>query len=97
MSSPVILINVFEVPVGTESDFIAWWKKSSEALQGEPGFIEATLHHSLKPESRFQFINVARWETEESLAQARIKNKDILQSLSVGKGTPSLYEVAFRY
>jgi heme-degrading monooxygenase HmoA len=97
MSSPVVLINVFEVPTGTENEFIAWWKRCSEALKKEPGFIDARMHRSLKPGSRFQFINVAHWETEEALNAARVKNQAVLQSLTAGKGNPTLCEVALEY
>lgn len=67
MSFPVVLINVFEVPAGMENAFIEWWKRSSEALQKEQGFIDAQLHQSHKPDTRFQFINIAHWETEDLL------------------------------
>ncbi len=97
MAAPVVLINVFEVPGGTESAFIEWWKKSSEALQHEPGFIDARLHQSCNHNARFQFINVAHWDTEEALNQARARHRDILGSLTAGKGTPALYEVAAAY
>ncbi len=97
MLSPATLINVFEVSAGTQNDFVEWWKKSSEALKKEPGFIDATLHRSLKPGSRFQFINIARWETVEALDLARTRNAAILQSPHPGNGNPALYEVAFQY
>lgn len=97
MSSPVVLINIFEVPAGTEAAFIAWWKKSSEALKQEPGFLDARLHQSLTSDSRFQFVNVAHWETAEALALARTRNAAALQSLVAGKGTPSLYKVIAQY
>lgn len=97
MPSPVVLINVFEVPVEAEQEFLAWWKNSSEALKKEPGFIDARLHRHLHPGMRFQFVNVAHWESEEALNIARVKNQDILQSLRAGKGTPLLCEVALEY
>ncbi len=97
MSFPVVLINVFEVPAGMENAFIEWWKRSSEALQKEQGFIDAQLHQSHKPDTRFQFINIAHWETEESLDHARVRNKGILQSMPAGKGNPALYKVALQY
>lgn len=97
MQAPIVLINVFEVPSGMEEAFLAWWKNSSEALKQEPGFIDATLHQTLKAEARFQFINVAHWETPQALDQARIKNKDVLQSLPTGKGNPALYKIAAQY
>lgn len=97
MATPVVLINVFEVPVGTEQAFLEWWRKSSEALRHEPGFIDARLHQSRDRHARFQFINVAHWDTEEALNQARARHRDILGSLAAGKGTPALYEVAAAY
>lgn len=97
MPAPVVLINVFEVSSGQEHEFVEWWKQSSEVLKLEPGFIDAKLHKSLKPDSRFQFVNIAHWETEEALNRARTRNKDILQSLTVGKGNPATYAVAEQY
>lgn len=97
MATPVVLINVFEVTSGQEHIFIEWWKQSSEALQQEPGFIDARLHQSCQPGARFRFINVAHWETEEALNQARTRHHSVLRSLTVGKGIPALYEVAAEY
>lgn len=97
MATPVVLINVFEVPIGTEDAFIEWWRKSSEALRHEPGFIDARLHQSRNRAARFQFINVAHWETEAALHQARARHQELLGSLAAGKGTPALYEVAAAY
>jgi heme oxygenase (mycobilin-producing) len=97
MSPTVILINVFEVSVDQEQEFIAWWKQCSDVLKEEPGFLDATLHRSLKPDARFQFINLAHWETAESLNLALAQNQELLQSLHAWKGIPALYEVALRY
>ena len=97
MTATIVLINLFEVPSGTENEFLEWWKKCSEALKSEPGFIDATLHRKLKPDTRFQYINVAHWETEESLNVARTRNQAILRSIPAGKGEPAIYEVALAY
>ena len=97
MHDPVVLINVFEVSSGREKDFLEWWQHCSEALQQEPGFIDAKLHRNLKASARFQFINIAHWETAEALERARIKNKDVLQAIAVEKGIPGLYEIALQY
>lgn len=97
MLLPAILINVFEVPAGKEEDFITWWDRSSEELRREPGFIDAKLHRSVRPGARFQFINIAHWETTTALEQARDKHASLLQSLTVGKGNPAFYEIVSQY
>jgi heme-degrading monooxygenase HmoA len=97
MPSPIVLINVFEVYGNMENEFVEWWKNCSEALKKEPGFIDARLHRNLTSDSRFQFINVAHWETEEAFVLARTKNKDILRATPAGKGNSALYEVAVQY
>jgi heme-degrading monooxygenase HmoA len=97
MPSPVVLINVFEVSGGMENEFVEWWKNCSEALKKEPGFIDAQLHRNLKSASRFQFINVAHWETEETFVQARTKNKEVLRANAAWKGNPAIYEVSLAY
>ncbi len=97
MSAPIALINMFEVASGMEHEFVEWWKNCSEALKHEPGFIDARLHRNLQSDSRFQFINVAHWETEEAFAEARIKNKDVMRANPGWKGNPALYEVSVTY
>ena len=95
MQSAVVLINLFEVPLGMEDAFVEWWKKSTEALKKEPGFIDAKLHRRLTAGQRFEFVNVAHWETAESLNIARNKHHDILNSLVAGKGNPALYRIVW--
>lgn len=97
MQSSVVLINLFEVPAGVESDFLAWWKRSSDVLSKEPGFIDAKLHHSVSSEACFRFINIAHWTTADALDQARRRNQEVLQSPHGGKGRPALYTVAVEY
>ena len=97
MSAPIALINMFEVSDGMEHEFVEWWKNCSEALKQEPGFIDARLHRNLQSDSRFQFINVAHWETEEAFVEARVKNKDIMSANPGWKGNPALCEVSVTY
>lgn len=96
-ADPVLLINVFEVPAGTEPHFVEWWEKSSTCLAKEPGFVDAKLHRSVQPGTPFQFINIAHWETAEALDRARTKHGAVLQALSAGKGHPAFYEVISQY
>ena len=97
MPSPKVLINVFEVSAGKEDEFIAWWKRCTEVLKKEPGFVDAELHQNLTPGARFQFINVAHWETEELLERARSRHRHTLHlAETIGKSNPAIYKGILR-
>ncbi len=51
---PVVLINVFEVPPGTEADFLSGWEAARDVVRRQPGFLSARLHESLDPAARFR-------------------------------------------
>src|SRR5512145_2745670 len=55
----VTLINVFSVPRGKETEFVKWWQDVKENITAQQGFISGKFHRSIKPESRYNFINVA--------------------------------------
>jgi heme-degrading monooxygenase HmoA len=55
----VTLINVFRSPVGKEDEFVTWWHDVKANITKRPGFISGMFHKSLKPESRYNFINIA--------------------------------------
>jgi len=94
---PVVLINVFEVPPGSEQAFLAWWKEHSQLLKGEPGFIHARLHRSVSEDACFRFVNIAHWETAEFLATARAKHASGHPAPPNIKGHPALYTVELQY
>ncbi len=96
-SVSVTLINLFGVLAGSENEFVEWWEKSSALLTQEPGFIDATLHRSIQPDTNYQFINVAHWESTEALDLARAKHAEVLRSFSKAKGRPGVYEVVSHY
>jgi heme-degrading monooxygenase HmoA len=96
----VTLINVFSVPRGKEHEFVKWWQDVKTNITSQQGFINGKFHRSIKPESRYNFINVAVWENEEvywkayekSVAPMRAK----LEQLGV-EMVPALYHVEFDY
>jgi heme-degrading monooxygenase HmoA len=55
----VTLINVFRSPVGKEDEFVTWWHDVKANITKRPGFISGMFHESLKPESRYNFVNIA--------------------------------------
>ena len=65
----VTLINIFEVPAGDEDAFIAAWEKTRDYLMKLPAHIETALHQSLH-DTRFRFVNIAQWTSEEEFNAA---------------------------
>lgn len=97
---PVTLINVFSVPKGKEDEFVKWWEDVKDNITRQPEFISGKFHKSIKPDSMFNYINVAIWENEDVYWKAHEKSvtpmKAKLQQLEV-EMTPALYHVAFEY
>ena len=97
---PVTLINVFSVPEAKEDEFVKWWQDVKDNITKQEGFIGGKFHKSIKPDSKFNFINVAIWENEEVYWKAYDKSvtpmKAKLEQLGV-EMTPALYHVAFGY
>ena len=77
---PVTLINVFSVPKGKEDEFVKWWQDVKANITKQPGFISGKFHKSIKPESRFNFINVAIWENDDLYWKAYEKSAAPMKS-----------------
>lgn len=96
----VTLINVFSVPKGKEDEFVKLWEAVKVDITNQPGYISGKFHRSLKPDSRFNFINVALWENEAGYWKAYEKSaapmKAKLQQMGV-EMTPALFNVIFEY
>jgi heme-degrading monooxygenase HmoA len=89
-----VLINPFEVSSDTSDDaFVAGWERAAEYMKRQPGFLDAQLHRALRPDARYRFINVARWESPADFDAA--VNRDEFRQMAADEpaGTPSLYEV----
>ena len=96
----VTLINVFSVPKGKEDEFVKWWQDVKANITKQPGFISGKFHKSLKPDSKFNFINVAMWENEGLYWKAYEKSAASMKSKLEHMGAemvPALYNVAFEY
>lgn len=66
MTEPVTLINVFEVPADQVDAFAEQWRERGDVMIGAPGFLDARLHRAISADTRFQLVNVARWESIEA-------------------------------
>lgn len=70
-TTPVTVINKFEVPTKEAERFASEWESDKEFFRSQSGFLGGTLYRNLDAEAQFLFVNVARWESEEALMAAR--------------------------
>lgn len=75
-TTPVTLINVFEVPPEKLDETIAMWEEARDFLQTQPGYISTALHRSIMPDARFQLINVAYWRDALSFKNATMAMRE---------------------
>lgn len=66
----VVFINIFEIPRADLEAFKASWRRLAEIMASAPGFRGAQLHEAVSADTRFQLVNVARWESEQAWRDA---------------------------
>ena len=69
-TGPITLINVFEIRHDDVEPFLRESRERAEFLGRQPGFRSLRLHRALNPDSRFQLVNVAEWDSAEALQAA---------------------------
>jgi hypothetical protein len=91
----VVLINVFEVQPGTEEEAVRWWGAARDFLARQPGYVSTRLHRALRPDARFQLVNVAEWASAEAFqaATARMRRELAAAPPPGLRFTPALYRV----
>jgi heme-degrading monooxygenase HmoA len=62
-TGPITLINVFEIDSRDVELFLREWQERAQFMGRQPGFRSLRLHRALNPDSRFQLINVAEWDS----------------------------------
>ena len=89
----VTLINPFEVKPGTEDRFMESWQEAADYMRRQSGFISTRLHRALASNARFQFINIAEWESPQDFMNA-VQSPEF-QKLAAGAppNFPGLYQV----
>lgn len=96
----VTLINLFSVPKDKEDDFVKWWQEVKGSITKQPGFLSGKFHKSIKSDNKFNFINVAVWESEEIYWKAYEKSVTPMKAKLAQLGVemvPALYNVVFEY
>lgn len=89
----VTLLNVFIVPAEREEEFLRNWRETTEVFSRREGFIETHLHRNTGiGNDRFQFINIAKWESAEAWRSNHADYKPGEYSVPGVVGHPSIYE-----
>jgi heme oxygenase (mycobilin-producing) len=66
----VTFINVFEIAREDLETFTTGWRELAGIMASAPGFRGAQLHEAVSGETRFQLVNVARWDSEQAWRDA---------------------------
>ena len=90
----VILINPFEVPEGTDEDFLAGWEAAAEYMRAQPGFVSSRLHRAVSPHAKFRFVNVAEWASPQDFQAAVTSDRFRELARDSASNYPALYHVA---
>jgi heme-degrading monooxygenase HmoA len=69
-TGPITLINVFEIRLDDVDRFLQDWQERAQFLGRQQGFRSLRLHRALNPDTRFQLVNVAEWDSAEALEAA---------------------------
>ncbi|WP_181719298.1 antibiotic biosynthesis monooxygenase family protein [Nocardia gipuzkoensis] len=96
----VTFINVFEIPAEQIDEFVENWHERARIMRTAPGFRDVRLHRALLPDTRFQLVNVAHWDSAEA-CEAAGAHSAVLASVADARKTadanPALYEVVAEY
>jgi heme-degrading monooxygenase HmoA len=96
----VTFINVFEIPADRIDEFIEQWRERAQHMRAAPGFRDVRLHRALLPDTRFQLVNVAHWDSVEACEAAGMKPAVVAsvdEARKVAEANPALYEVVAEY
>ena len=69
-AGPITFINVFEIDPALVESFLVGWRERAEFMSKQPGFRSFRLHRALTPETPFQLVNVAEWDSIDALRAA---------------------------
>ena len=66
----ITTIVLFEFPPENVDKFIAFWHDIQGFVSKQPGMIDGVGHRATDVHGPFQFVNVVRWDSAESLDAA---------------------------
>ncbi|MBV8884137.1 MAG: antibiotic biosynthesis monooxygenase [Chroococcidiopsidaceae cyanobacterium CP_BM_RX_35] len=90
---PVALINPFVVPTDKEEEFLRAWNETTRVFSSTPGFIETHLHKNASVGvGRFQYINIAFWESADAWNSSRGSYKPEEESIPGVEHYPGIFQ-----
>lgn len=92
----VTFINLFDVPAGRDDAFRACWDPVNAYMRTQPGYVGHRLHRALAGNARYQYANVAEWESAEAWRAAHDEGFSKLVTRPEWRefpSTPALFEV----
>lgn len=93
-------VTAYELPAGRTDEFLAHWRARAELLSRAPGFRDVRLHRAVDPDTRFQLVGIAHWDSPEACRAAH-RDPHVRQRLSAPPGYavahPSLFRVVARF
>ncbi|MFD6391258.1 antibiotic biosynthesis monooxygenase family protein [Nocardia sp. NPDC060259] len=96
----VTFINVIEVSADEVDGFVEQWRERVALMRTAPGFRDVRLHRALLPDSRFQLVNVAHWDSAEACEAAGLNPTVVAsvdQARQVARANPALYQVVAEF
>jgi heme-degrading monooxygenase HmoA len=96
----VTFINVFEIDPKDIDEFLEGWRQRADFMRTQPGFRSFRLLRAQSPDSRFQLVNVAEWESAEAIATAQAQPEFRASVRAVGEGVkanPGLFRPAVEF
>lgn len=70
---PVVLFNLFVVPSERREAFMQYWLEDATYMKAQYGIISTQLHQGIAGSNIY--INIAQWESAESLSRAIYSEK----------------------
>ncbi|MEW2401210.1 antibiotic biosynthesis monooxygenase [Streptomyces sp. NPDC046862] len=62
----ITFINAFELPAQRIDEFLSYWLSLAEPMSKAPGFRDNRLYRAVDPDTRFQLVGIAHWDSHDA-------------------------------
>ena len=89
MTETITTFDTFNMPPDAVDDFKTEWLKDAAFIARQPGYKGNTLYKRIGGNGQVEFINVAHWESEDTLNAAR--EAAVIERQKEGRDQASLF------